>query len=245
MATAATSSLNYSAEDMIQLALADVGVGGLGEPGDPDVFPHALKLLNLLRKRFDSLGALTWDIIRRTQTLTSGTAAYVLANDVSDIDEPARYTQSGATYGSQVTSMVRDEYMQLPDRTIQGTPYRYFAEKSMDTTGIEFITMYLYPVPPNTGDSLEYAAVIRGKDVTALDQTLDVPQKWLDCFRLGLAASLAIPSGAPVERASYLNKRFEDQLEMVLNDDNERGDIQVVPFGASYAYGQWGGGRYR
>lgn len=237
MSTASTTSYNLSAQDMIDLALADIGVNGPEGTPNPSLRPLGLKHLNLVLKRLAVEGAFTWRIQRRTQTLTSGTSAYVLTNDVDDIDQPARYTAVGATYGSWVTPMVRDEYMTLPDRTIQGVPFRYYVEKALDTNGIEFITLYLYPVPPNTGDTIEYAAVIRAKDVTSVSQTLDIPQKWLQALRFGLAASLCFPFGVPVDRSTQLGKLFEGEIEMAVNEDNERGDVNVVPFGTTYAYG--------
>jgi hypothetical protein len=237
MSTAATTSYNLSAQDMIDMALADIGVNGPEGLPNANLRPLGLKHLNLVLKRLAVEGAFTWRIQRRTQALTSGTSSYVLSNDVDDIDQPARYTASGATYGSWVTPMVRDEYMTLPDRTIQGVPSRYYVEKSLGTDGIEFITLFLYPVPPNTGDSLEYAAVIRAKDVTSLTQTLDIPQKWLQAVRFGLAASLCFPFGVPVDRSTQFGKMFDSEIEKALNEDNEHGDINIVPFGTTYAYG--------
>lgn len=244
MSTAATTSYNLNAQDIIDLALTDIGVvGQSGASPDADVRPHALKMLNLLLKSLDTEGIFTWKVVRRTQTLTGGTAAYVLPNDVSDVDEPARYTAAGATYGSQVFSIVRDEYMALPDRTIPGVPYQYFIEKALDTGGIEQITMTLYPVPPNTGDTLEYAAVPRMRDVTALQQTLDIPQKGLNVVRLGLSAFLAPSYNTPPTQLAIFQKLFSDAKEAFVGDDNERGPMQMVPFGSNY-YGYSGGGRY-
>ena len=246
MSTSSTSTYNLSAQDIIDLALTDIGVAGQSGGAAPDagLRTHALKLLNLLLKRLDSEGALLWHIQRTTQTLTSGTAAYALSNTISDIDEPARYTASGSTYGSQVWSMARDEYMTLPDRTIQGVPYRYYAEKSLDATGIQAITLYLYPVPPTTGDTLEFAAVLRMKDVTSLNQTLDIPQNWSNVVRQGLAVELAPSYGVPATTIAMMRKVYEDEKRLVLMNDNERGGLQLVPWGNSvmYGYGQHAGG---
>lgn len=245
MATSSTTSYNLTAQRLIDLALTDVGVAGQGGSVDPNLRQQALDLLNVLMKRLDVEGAFLWRITRRTQTLTSGTASYVLTNDVYDLDQPARYTAAGATYGSQVTAMSRDEYMTLPDRTVQGTPYRYYAEKSLDASGIEQITLYLYPVPPNTGDTLEYAAVLRAKDVTDISQTLDLPQKWMSVARWGLALSLAQSYMVSSDRIAFFKKMFDDEKELALNDDNERGDVQIVPFSTQYGYGWGGNGGYR
>lgn len=246
MATATTTSWNPTAQDMIDLCLMDVGAFGPGESPDPSLRTVAMTLLNLLMKRTGVLGALLWRVARRTQSMVSGQASYVLGNDVDDLDDPGRYTAVGATTGSQVTVMARDQYMILGDRTLTGTPYQYYCEKALDASGLEQITLFLYPVPPSTGDTFEYAAVLRAKDITTLTQTLDVPQKWLMAVRWALDAALGEPFGASAERLSRWNKRFEEEMERALNDDNERGGVQAVPFMNSYAYGRgMGGGNYR
>src|SRR5712671_603430 len=160
MATSGTNTFNLTAQRLIDLALMDIGVNGPGGTVDPNLRTMALDVLNMVIKNTDTGGEYSWRTARLTQTLTSGVAGYALANRVNDLDQPARYTQAGATYGSQVTSMTRDEYMALPDRTIHGTPFRYFAESALDVNGLQFLTIYLYPVPPNTGDTLEYSAVL-------------------------------------------------------------------------------------
>lgn len=248
MAIATTKTYNLSAQRLIDLALMDIGVAGQGGAAgasvDSNLRPQALDLLNILLKELDDLGMLLFNVARRTQTLTSGTSAYVLANDVSDVDDPMRYTPTGSTSGSQVTVMARDEYMQLPDRTITGPVLRFYPEPSFDATGIKQITLYLYPVPPNTGDTLEYAATIRTADVTALNQTLGIPQKWLNTVLWGLAARLAPSYNMAVDKMSWFNKRFETARDAAFEDDGERGPVQLVPFGQTYGYGAGGmGGR--
>lgn len=246
MTTATTSTYAPSAQRLIDLALTDIGVAGQGSAVDPNLRAQALDVLNLVLKELDSEGAFLVNITRRTLPLVSGTSSYVLTNDVRDLDEPARYTQAGATYGSQVTSMARDEYMSLPDRTIQGPVYRYYQEKSLDATGIQQITLYLFPVPPNTGDSLEYAACLRMKDVTDISQTIPLPQNWFQAVRWGLGANLA-PSYGRLDMVKGLTASFEAARDKAIEDDNERGNVQAVPFGNQYGYGygQWSSGGTR
>src|SRR6266404_3302866 len=194
MAISTTSTYDITGERLIDLALIDIGVAGQGGSQgaavDPNLRAQALDMLNLVLKELDTQGMLSFNVVRRVQTLTAGVASYTLSNDVSDVDDPMRYTQAGATTGSQVTVMARDEYMWLPDRTIQGPVYRFFPENSFDASGINQITLSLFPVPPNTGDTLEYAAAVRMKDVSALDQTIGVPQAWLNAIVQSLAARL-------------------------------------------------------
>lgn len=243
MATSTTTTFNLSAQDFIDLSLVDIGaIGPEAAGGSPNLRPHALKLLNIIVKTLDSKGILTWRAPRRTTTLTASQASYALGTDAYDIDEPARYVQAGATYGSQVTPMARDEYMSLPDRTLIGPPIRYYAERALDASGLLGVTIYLYPVPPNTGDTIEMATQVRSKDLTDLSQTIDVTQKWLDAIRWRLTHDLCPAYNVPIERMGYFGKLAESKLDDALNDDNERGNVQIVPFGnQSYWYGYRGG----
>lgn len=241
MTLSTTSTFNISAQDLIDLSLADIGATGTADT-NPNLRPHALKLLNIFIKSIDTTGVFTWRAPRRVVNMTAGQASYVLANDTYDIDQPARYTQAGSTFGSQVIAMPRDEYMALPDRTIQGIPYRYFADKGMDASGIYQVTFFLYPVPANTGDTLEVASVLKSKDLTDLSQTIDVSQKWLDAIRWGLTHSLCPSYNIPTDRMGYFRSVADEKLSEALGDDNERGDIQIVPWGYGYAYGQMGRG---
>lgn len=244
MATSTTTTFNLSAQDFIDLSLTDIGATGPEAMGTaPNLRPHALKLLNIIVKTLDSKGILTWRAPRRTTTLTASQASYALGTDAYDIDQPARYVQAGATYSSQVTPMSRDEYMSLPDRTIVGTPMQYYAERALDAiTGLLGVTIHLYPVPPNTGDTLEMATQVRSRDLTDLSQTLDVNQKWLDAIRWRLSHDLSPAYNVPIDRMSYFRKVAGDALDEALNDDNERGNVQIVPFGnQSYWYGYRGG----
>jgi hypothetical protein len=243
MSTSGTVTYNISAQDIIDLSLTDIGANGPAYQ-DPSLRPHALKALNLVMKAIDTKGVWIWRAPRRTVNLTAGTASYVLSNDTWDVDAPARYVQSGATYGSQVMPIARDEYMRLPDRTIQGISMQYFADRGFDANGLQQITLYLYPVPPNTGDTLEIASTLKSQDVTNVAQTLDVNQKGLDAIRWNLTLNLAPSYGVPIDRMQFFKALADEKLAEFVNDSNERGDVQIVPFGSlyGYGYGSWGTG---
>jgi hypothetical protein len=243
MATSTTSTFNISAQDLIDLSLTDIGANGVEGTPNPNLRPTSLKVLQLLLKEMDTTGVFTWKIQRRTQNLIAGQASYALSNDVSDIDKSARYTLFGATMATPVMPMTREEYMRQPDRTIQGVSYLYYVEKALDTTGIEFITLFLYPVPANTGDALEYVAVLRMLDVSSLTQTLDLPQKFLNAVRWSLSCELAYPFGCPSDRLAMCKAKRDEAMAAAIGDDTQRGDLQLVPWANSvaYGYGPWGG----
>lgn len=238
MSISTTSSFNATAQTIIDLALMDIGASATTGTQDPNLRTHALSCLNILLKSLDAEGARLGKFLRRTLPLVGGQASYVLDNDVQDVDQPARYVQAGLTTGSRVDSMSRDDYMAISDRTVTAPSTRYLTEKDMDANGIEEVTLTLWPTPSSTGDSLEYVAILRVKDVTTLAQTLDIPQKWIQCIRWGLAFNLAPAYGADVMKVKMLQNLHEGELKTCLDDDHEHGNLQISPYGATS--NQWG-----
>lgn len=229
MSTSAAYSFDLTVGQVIQLALTDVGAVGPGMTAQPEQLAHARLRLNALVKSLDARGALLWRIIRRTATTTSGTDNIVPAADVLDLDGMGNYVRSGTTARSLVVPMSRSDYMAVGDRTVSGTPTRYFVERTL--TGI---TVYLHPVPDASGDTFEYSAVVKAKDNTTDANTQDFMQKWGRCLEYGLALDLCHAYAVPVERVAVLRDQYESELDILLNDDNERGPIQLVPWGTYY-----------
>jgi len=251
MAVPATSTVNPNRARVVQLALTRVGAIGPGVVSPAQeaapLVAHANDTLNALVKSMDADGMMTWRVARRTFTTVAGQAAYVIASDVNDIDPPMRYTVAGQTTGSQVSAMARDEYMVVGDRTITAIPNQYFVEKALDTDGLQFLRVTLYPVPANTGDTVEYAAVVRARDQNTDADTLDVPQLWIRCLVYGLALDLAPDYGLAMDRISHFKAMFEAERDKCLLQDGERADVQLVPWGTASYYGTpySNGGSYR
>lgn len=251
MSVPATSSYLPNRARIVQLALTNVGAIGPGSVNPTqDAAPlvaHANDILNLLVKSMDADGILTWRLTRRTLTTVANQAAYVLTDDVNDLDPPARYLVSGQTSGSVISPMSNDDYESLGDRTLTGVSNMYLVTKAIDATGLNQLTVTFYPVPANSGDSIEYQAVVRARDQNTDADTLDVPQMWIRCLVLGLTADLAPAYGLDMNRVQYFATQFESERQRVLEQDGERGPVQLVPFGAtSYGpYYQRGRGTYR
>lgn len=227
MATSSSYSFDLQRDELIALALADVGAIGPGDTPSSQMKSHAAQLLNVLVKSMDADGAFLWRITRRTATITASTASYSLAADVLDIDEPANFMVSGETTRTVVKPITRDQYMSISDRTTTGQPIQYFLEKTLTT-----VTLYLYPVPQDAG-SLEYAAVLKARDEDSGTVTADFPAKWLQTLRWGLAMNLCAPYNQSAKVAVF-KALFDGERQKVINDDNERGDIQFMPYGDSH-----------
>lgn len=235
MTIGATTSFEESRDDLCSEALENVGAIGPGEVRDDNnsiLFDSAARALNRLVKSIDKDGQRLWRIIRRTTNTTDGTASFSPASDVLDLDEPVRYTRSGDTAASGfLTPMSRDEYMKLPDRTVEGIPRQYYVERT-----ITALTVYLYPVPDATGDTVEYPVCIRGADFTSGADTPDFPVQWTSCLVYGLTMELA-PKFNQHQLIAIYKPMFENELQRLVANDTEKGSMIFVPWGGNYSGG--------
>jgi hypothetical protein len=233
MAQGTTDTFAASCEEICSDALANVGVIGPGDTASGKPLTFAKRHLDDLVKSIDADGQFLWRLTRLTTTTTASTAAVTISALAVDVDEPIRFTKSGATTGVPLTPMSRDEYMALPDRTITSdTPSRYYVERSL-SGGRVSLALYLYPEPEDTGDTVEYAAFLRAKDFNTVATNADFPSAWNSCLKWGLTALIA-PSFNQAQLAGQFLKMYEAEKTRLLGADNEKQGIVFVPFGGVY-----------
>jgi hypothetical protein len=233
MSVGSTTSFEESRDDIIAEALENVGAIGPGATRDSnnsELFDSAARALNRVVKSVDKDGQRLWRIVRRTTTTTDGIASFSLASDVLDVDAPMRFTRAGQTApASYLDPMSRDEYMLIGDRTQEGTPRQFFVERTLTAK-----TVYLWPVPDATGDTIEYAVATRAADFTTGANTPDFPAEWTNCLVYGLTMELA-PKFDQMEKVAVFKTLFESELVRLIGNDTERGNVVMY-------YGSYGGG---
>lgn len=236
MTIGVTTSFSESRDDLISESLENLGAiepGGIRDATNSNLFTMGERALNRLVKSIDTDGGVRlWHFQRRTYTTVAGTASFAVASDVLAVDGPCRYTRSGATAALQALPMSRDDYMALADRTTAGPATQYYVESLLGTT-----TIYLWPVPADAGDTFEYAACIRGADFVTGADTPDFPSEWLTCLVYGLTVELA-PKLSQASLIDRFKPMYEAELRKLVDSDNERGPMTLVPWGA---YGSGGG----
>lgn len=227
MATSGTATFEQTRDQILGEALENVGAIGPGETrsaNNSTLFDTAAACLNRVVKSIDKEGQFLWRYVRRTTTTTDGTASFALASDVMTIDAPMNFYRSGETTRVTIEPMPRDEYMKIPDRTVEGVPTRYYIEHTLGTR-----TVYLDPVPDATGDTIEYVAVLRGQDFTAGSETPDFTSKWGSCLVYGTTMELC-PKFRQANQIGTWRQLFEDEKARLIMDDTEKGDMTFVPF---------------
>lgn len=233
MAVGTTDTFVSTRDEIIADALSKLGVIGPGEEAIGPSRTHAARRLDAIVKELDADGQFLWRMSRLTTATTASTATVTVSALAMDIDEPIRFTKAGATTGVPLLPMSRDEYMELPDRTIEAeVPSRYYLEKAL-TGGRALISLYLYPEPSDTGDTVEYAAALRAKDFNAGDTSPDFPSSWTRCLGFMLAADLA-PDYKQAGMVRTFQSIYEPLKERLLGADNEKQGLTFVPFSGGY-----------
>lgn len=160
--------------------------------------------------------------------------------DYTDTDAPARLidiiqvAHRADDIDTPMTQMSRQEYLDIPDKTITGRPDRYFVDKQ-----VAGITMSLWPVPNNSTDTIVINAVRKFQDSDTASDTQDIPYQLQDAFVYGLASRLCEKYGPP-EIEEKLFMKAEASLKDGSNAVRERGDVAIIP-----SSGRRRGGRRR
>lgn len=230
MAVGTTDTWAASRDDIINRALANVGAVGPGVDAAGIIRTDAAARLDSIVKELDAEGAFLWRTTRLTVATTASQGYVTLSATAFDVDEPVSFLKAGGTARVPLTPMSADEYMALPDRTVEAeTPSRYYIEKAL-SSGRTALTMYLYPEPSDTGDTVEYRAQVRAKDFNTGATNPDFPSGWHNALVNRLSADLA-PSYGQAALVRTFMQLWEDQKARLLGSDNEKQGIQFVPFG--------------
>lgn len=179
MTTSGIISSDLTVREVIQQALTDrTAIFSPGETVDADSMATGVQMLNLMLKSWQTDCNLWREL---SDTVTASTAQTALDPRVMDVLE-ARLTRSGID--RPLTRWEWGEYIGLPNKAATGTPSIYVFRKARDS-----VSLFLWPVP-STAMTISYTAARVIDDVTDLDETLDVPQEWLEAVICNLAVRL-------------------------------------------------------
>lgn len=215
MATSGTYTFDPEVSDFINEAFERCGI-------DPASLTarHARSArlsLNFLFSEWSNRGIHLWAVDKQTQALTASDGEYNAADGTVCILE-AFVRRDGLD--TPVSPMARDEYAEIPDKTTEGLPNRFYFARERATP-----TITLWPVPENSTDVLHYYRMRRLQDVGAASNTLDIPYRWFEALAAGLAAKLAVKYAA--DRIGPLIGVAKSQLELAKQEDRERVPTQM------------------
>lgn len=182
----------------------------------------ARRSLNIMFSEWANRGVNLWTVKQATLTLVSGTATYNsgngLASSMNDILEVA-LRRNGTDY--EVDRISRGEYLNVPTKTTTGRPSQFYFNRQ---TSPELV---LWPTPDNSADELVYYYITRIEDADALQNTTDVPYRFLPCMIAGLAYYLSLKK-AP-ERVQLLKAVYEEEFQRASDEDEDRVALKLQP----------------
>lgn len=171
-------------------------------------------------------------------TVVQGTATYtdpdIPAASLDILDAVLR--RNGTD--TPVVQYSRADFINIPEKSIEGRPDRWFIDKGRDG-----ITVTFWPVPENSTDEIFFNAVRKFEDSDTASDNADIPYHMYEAFAAGLAAKLA-EKYAPPELEQGLVLKAAGAFRDGMNAARERGDVRIVPTG-SYRRRRGTRGSYR
>ena len=178
----------------------------------------ARRSLNLMFAEWANRGLNLWTVAQGTTTLTQGTSTYTLAADVVDILEMV-LRRSGTDY--EVERISRGEYLTFPNKTDQGRPSQFYLDRQIQPV------ITLWQTPENSTDQVIYYYVRRIQDADTMQNTTDLPFRFLPCMVAGLSYYIAMKK-AP-DRIQLLKAMYEEEFLRAANEDEDRVPLKLQP----------------
>ena len=178
----------------------------------------ARRSLNIMFSEWANRGLNLWTVEQATQALTSGTATYQFTTDYTDLHEVV--IRRGGTDFS-LSRMSRGDYLNLPNKDQTGRPSQYYFDRKITPS------LILWPTPDSSSDSLVYYYVRRIQDADTLQNTTDIPFRFLPCLVAGLAYYISMKK-AP-DRIQILKSVYEEEFQRASDEDEDRVPLKLTP----------------
>jgi hypothetical protein len=225
MATSGTKTFKLTIADTIEEAYELAGLE-LRTGYDAET---ARRSLNIMFADWSNRGVNLWTIDQVSTTLTTGTASYTLnAYDIDIVSAVVKVTDSsGSSTDLGVERIGRTEYLNIPDKTIQGRPTQIFLDRQ--TTPV----LKVWPTPDNVSTYTLVANTIqRIDDASASNQDPEVPSRFIPCMASGLAYYLALKKNP--EKAGIMKQQYEQDFQLAAQEDRNRASLYLTPARSSY-----------
>lgn len=226
MTTSGATTYAPTTTEIIEGAFNCLGVAQEGEALTPRMYSDGLRALNWLIQTWCANPHL-WAYTEGTLTMVGGQAAYALSDP-----RPLRITSvRRVRQGIQVPliQFSRQEYFDMPTQTTSPSiPVNYYFDPQVDEG-----TLYLWPCPSATTAAQYTLAMtyVRQMDVmNATNNTLDMPQQWIEPVTWNLAKRLLTqyPVNDPALMQLVLGQAAESYASLI-KWDNEPASIFIQP----------------
>ena len=221
MSTSGTTTFNLDAGELIEEAFERCGL----EPRVGYDLKSARRSLNLLALEWASAGLNLWTVDQQTLSLVAGTATYSLPVDTIDVLDAVLRTNAGnaALQSDIVMSRVSfSTYSAQTNKLLQDRPIQFLVMRTATPT------VTFWPIP-DAAQSYQfvYYRMRRMQDITSVDNTEDIPFRFLPAIAAGLAYKIAVKK-AP-DRVQLLKPLYDQAFALAADEDRERASFRLVP----------------
>jgi hypothetical protein len=217
MATSGTTAFDLSIDDLVEEAFERCGMRMTGGYQ----LQSARRSLNLLFLDWANRGLNLWTIEQGTQALTAGVNSVALGNDTVNVLSAVIRTGTGTSQQDVTIDRIsREEYLNLPNKNVQGRPSQIYVERSSTPTA------YVYPAADGAY-TLVYYRIRRIQDGGSYTNTADINFRFLPCLVSGLAYQLALKY-AP-DRIGLLKQVYEEDFQRAALEDRDTASVRITP----------------
>jgi hypothetical protein len=230
MTLSGITTLNLNAGQVITFALAKLGVVAIGQqPAYTEIAP-CLTELSIMLKGWQTTGPHLWRNTFSSIQLLPAAQSYVLT-----ADNPLRIVECRYRYPDghdlPMTRLSRIQYATLPLKSSQGYPTQYYPDPQ--DTGM---VLYVWPVLQNvTTDTFQYTFQRRFQVCTSPNNSIDIPEEWLNTVGYCLAEQLLPNYGVQGENANDVRTK----AKMLYRQAKAFDRPAFVQFMPQYRPGRW------
>jgi hypothetical protein len=182
----------------------------------------ARRSLNIMFSDWANRGVNVWTITQVNLTMVEGQNNYTLnAYDIDIIDAVIRRTVGNTVTDFQLSSIGRDEYLNIPTKSTKARPTEYFLDRQSTPV------LYVWPAPENSTDIFVSNRIQRIDDVNTSVNDPDVPSRFIAPMVSGLAFYLALKKNP--ERIQILKPLYEEDFARAVAGDQGRNSLHLVP----------------
>ena len=161
-----------------------------------------------------------------TVNVVKAQQSYTLAPEVFDVLDMA-IRRNGIDVPMHPIS--RDDYLAIPDKSLQGRPERYYVER------VAPVKIHIWLTGENSTDQLLMNVLRISQDIKAnMMQRPDIARLWIDALMAELAARLHQKWGGNAEKPfdgqyqRYLDAKANESYTAARMQDKQPGDLQLV-----------------
>lgn len=221
-----TTSFSLTTENAIDEAITLAG----GQPSQFEELRSARIKLNLLFSEWQTQGVNLWKVDLVEIDVPTSTMDVSVSTNIHEVLDVAWRTSTVSNINDlQMDRISYTDYLNLNNKHQPANrPTVYLVEKLKDRISIK-----LWQIPSVAGKLLIWA-VKRIEDVTPnMDETPDVPFKFISPMIYGLAFKLYLSrfdgSEAMKAKLEVLKKMYDDSWRMATDDDTDRTSFKISP----------------